>query len=98
MAGWQGFLYGLIGGGALEFLEIVRVSRLPRRERNRNTHDQLFWLIRAGSTLFGGAFGLGYVVSSAHPSEFVAITVGAAWPTIVGRAQSVVGEIPTHSK
>jgi hypothetical protein len=98
MPGWQGLLFGLIGGSALEFLEVARVAKLPLRERKKSTHDSLFWFVRIGSALLGGAFGLGYAVSSAHPSEFAAITVGAAWPTIVGRAQAEVRGLPVKSR
>jgi hypothetical protein len=85
MTGAEGFFFGLIGGVALEFLEVVRVSRMPKRDRKRHTEDRLWWSVRGGSALLGAAFGMAYTVSATNPVEFVALTMGAAWPTVVGR-------------
>jgi hypothetical protein len=93
MTGLDGFLFGLIGGAALEFLEVVRVSRLPKKVRNGHTEDRMWWGVRGGSAVLGGLFGMAYTVSATHPVELVALTMGAAWPSVVGRVQEVAPAI-----
>ena len=99
MSGGHGFLLGVMGGGALEFLEIARLLPLSKKKRRQSTHDLLFWFVRVGFAVFGGVFGYLYVVTSQNPVAFVAAVFGAAWPTIVGRSgELATAFVPTNAK
>lgn len=91
MPWWQAFLFGLLGAGGLEFIELMRIGQRPKRQRRAVLRDPYLWIVRTGSVLFGGAVAVAYSIGPEFDiGPVLAVTVGAAWPTIVGRAQDAL--------
>jgi hypothetical protein len=81
------FLYGVLGALAVEWIEIARVQSRPKRTRRTIFGDATYWVVRVGFVFLGGGMAVAYTnIPETELNSWLAVTVGAAWPTIIGRS------------
>jgi len=88
MPGSQALLWGAVGAAALAAVEFFRVVARPKKVRRRQLNDPWWWSTHVVSIAIGGGFAAAYTqIPDIQANSWIALTVGAAWPTILGRAQ-----------
>lgn len=84
MSSGGGFAWGLFGGVVVQFLDIMRVAKLPPSRRGPWVKSTFYWGTVLTYGLVGGLFALA-LSSGADLRPAIAINVGAAWPLILDR-------------
>ena len=79
------FIVGFIGAFAVDFLPIHSLRYTPRSKWPEWVSLRSFWLLSAVGFLFGGGFAAAYAASN-DIAWYVALNVGAAWPSIINAA------------
>jgi hypothetical protein len=97
MTGLEAFAYGLLGGIAVELIEVRRIHARSQKVRKRYFDDRLFWWLRLAFAVLGGCFAIAYNDLGPELNAWLAVTIGAAWPTIFGRATDTLPLPAAHT-
>lgn len=96
MSWYEGFLWGLMGGGAAEIIGLRDLMRQARSAKIPKHMLSLSYLLVATATIaLGGGIAVAYLRSGQDLSPILALNVGVAAPVIIRAASSNAPTVPT---
>lgn len=93
MSGWGLFVWGCVGAGLAEAVNLRALFSSNKRKWRFESRRVAFWIFAIIFVLAGGATALAHESADTTLSRWLALNVGFTWPLLLRRGASAAPEV-----